>query len=277
MIATIALVLSFRKSANLTAAYGVAISGTMVITTLLAYFVVREQWRWSLFTAVLITMGFSVMDLGFFGSNIVKIVDGGWVPLLVGGSVYILMSTWKQGRALLEERIQAGTQPLNTFLNKVAKHHPTRVPGTAVFLTGRSDGMSAILLHHLKHNQVLHEQVVLLTVVVEDVPRAAPAKRVEVSKLGQGFFRVMVHFGFMENPNVPRALRTCKRFGLHVDMDTVTYYVGRQTPVPSDERSGMAAWQESVFAFMARNSADLASFYHLPSERVIELGIRVEL
>jgi KUP system potassium uptake protein len=277
MIATIALVISFRQSSNLTAAYGVAISTTMVITTMLAYVIARERWGWSPLVTGLATLVFLAIDLTFFGANLVKIVEGGWVPLLVAVLVYTLMSTWKQGRAILSQRKMENTRPLGDLIAKTAQNGTMRVPGTAVFLTAHGEITPPILLQQLKHNQVLHQQVVLLTVVIENMPRVPPGRRVEVTRLDQGFFRVIVHFGFMENTNVPRALRTCKRFGLHVDMDSVTYFVGRDTPISTDEPSGMTTWQERLFAFMVRNSADLAGFYHLPSERVIELGIRVEL
>ena len=277
MIATIALVISFRQSSNLAAAYGMAISATMVITTVLAFVIARERWGWNPLVTALTTLAFLAVDLTFFGTNSVKFVEGGWVPLLGAALVYILMTTWKQGRTVLGQRKMKNTRPINDLIAKIAQNGTMRVPGTAVFLTSHGEITPPILLQQLKHNQVLHQQVVLLTIVIENMPRVPPGKRVEVTKLDRGFFRVTVHLGFMEDTNVPRTLRTCKRFGLHVDMDSVTYFVGRDTPIPTDEPSGMASWQEELFAFMVRNSTDLASFYHLPSERVIELGIRVDL
>jgi KUP system potassium uptake protein len=277
MLATIALVLGFQTSENLTGAYGVAIATTMVITTILAYELVRQTWGWRLQTAVLVTAGFLMVDLAFFGSNMLKIGMGGWVPLAIGAIVFILMTTWKHGRTLLREQFKADQQSLDDFLQQIKAERPKRVTGPAVFMTGRSDGTPAILRHHLKHNQVLHKQVVLLTVIIEEVPRVSWAKRLEVTKLSQGFWRVVMHYGFMQSPNVPRALRSGKRYGLEVDPNEATYYVGRQTLVPGQKKKGLAIWRKRLFVLMARNAAQPIAFYNLPLEQVFELGIRVEL
>ena len=277
MLATIALVLGFQTSENLTGAYGVAIATTMVITTILAYELVRQKWGWPLQTAVLVTAGFLMVDLAFFGSNMLKISMGGWVPLAIGAVVFILMTTWKSGRTLLREQFKADQQSLDDFLQQIKTDRPKRVPGTAVFMTGSSDGAPGILRHHLKHNQVLHKQVVLLTVIIEEVPRVSWAKRLEVTKLSRGFWRVVMHYGFMQSPNVPRALRSSKRYGLEVDPNEATYYVGRQTLVPGQKKKGLAVWRKRLFVLMARNAAQPITFYNLPLEQVFELGIRVEL
>ena len=187
------------------------------------------------------------------------------------------MTTWKSGRTLLREQFQTDQQSLDDFLQQIKTDRPKRVNGTAVFMTGSSDGAPAILRHHLKHNQVLHKQVVLLTVIIEEVPRVSWAKRLEVTKLSQGFWRVVMHYGFMQSPNVPRALRSSKRYGLEVDPNEATYYVGRQTLVPGQKKKGLAVWRKRLFVLMARNAAQPITFYNLPLEQVFELGIRVEL
>jgi KUP system potassium uptake protein len=276
MLATIALVLGFRTSSRLAAAYGVAVVTTMVITTLLAYNVARERWGWSRFTAGLVTAGFLVVDLAFFGANLDKIVDGGWFPLVVAVVVYTLMSTWKAGQRFLAEQLKQAERPIEELLARIAADPPARVPGTAIFMTGRRQGTPPMILHHLKHNQVLHRRAVLLTVVTERVPRVPPTARVEVESLGQEFYRVIVHYGFMESPNIPAALRSCKRFGLEFDLEQVTFYLGRETLIPRPHW-GLPAWRERLFAFMARNAARATAFYRLPPERVVELGLQVEI
>lgn len=277
MAATIALVLGFRSSNNLTGAYGVAIATTMVITTILAYTLARERWGWSLVTASLVTLGFLSVDLPFFGANILKIEAGGWVPLLVGGLILILMITWRRGRTVLKQRIKVDRTPLARLLSQIASEPPVRVPGTAVFMTGRIEGVPAILIHHLKHNQALHEQVILLTVTIEDVPRVPAADRLEITEIDQGFWRVIMRFGFMQNPNVPRTLRLGQRLGLEVNLEEITYYVGRQTLLPSAEGAEMAIWRKKLFVLMARNAAQPITFYNLPPESVFEVGIQIEL
>ena len=276
MLATIALVLGFRTSSRLAAAYGVAVVTTMVITTLLAYNVARERWGWSRFTAGLVTAGFLVVDLAFFGANLDKIVDGGWFPLVVAVVVYTLMSTWKAGQRFLAGQLKQAERPIEELLARIAADPPVRVPGTAIFMTGRRQGTPPMILHHLKHNQVLHQRAVLLTVVTERVPRVPPTARVEVENLGQDFYRVIVHYGFMESPNIPAALRSCKRLGLEFDLEQVTFYLGRETLIPRPHW-GLPSWRERLFAFMARNAARATAFYRLPPERVVELGLQVEI
>jgi KUP system potassium uptake protein len=277
MIATLWLVFIFRSSTNLASAYGVAVSTTMVITTLLAYEVARERWRWSFPSVLLLTTGFLVVDLAFFGANIFRILEGGWVPLLVGGLVFLLMSTWKRGREIVRERLEGATIPLDTFVRKITETHPIRVPGTGIFLSGNPKGTPPMLLRYLELNQVLHERVILLTVVIEDVPRVRPDQRIETTQRSQQISQVLLHFGFLENPNVPRTLATGRREGLDIDPKTVTYFVGSQTLIPTDAKPGMTVWRDRLFAFLARNSTPAAAVYGLPPERVIELGIQIEL
>jgi KUP system potassium uptake protein len=276
MLATIALVLGFRTSSRLAAAYGVAVVTTMVITTLLAYNVARERWGWSRLTAGLVTAGFLAIDLAFFAANLDKIPDGGWFPLVAAAGVFILMSTWKRGKRLLAERLKAAERPLEDLLDEIAAHPPVRVEGTAVFMTGRREGTPPMLLHHLEHNKVLHETAVLLTVTTEEVPRVPPSERLEVEELSGGFWRVLVHYGFMESPDLPRALRGSGRLGLELDLDETTFYLGRETLLPTPD-FGMAVWRERLFAFMARNAARATAFFRIPPERVVELGMQVEI
>jgi KUP system potassium uptake protein len=276
MISTLALVLGFGSSAKLAGAYGVAITFTMVITTVLAFFLMRGRWGWNPVIAGLTAASFMVVDLSFLSANLTKIVQGGWVPLLVGGIIYTLMSTWRRGRMILEYRLRKTMMPLDTFLEQLDQNPPVRVSGTAVFLTSHTEGTPPMLLHHLEHNQVLHEQVVLLTVVSNDVPRVPAAKRLVISSFSLGFYRVFVNYGFMQSPNLPVALRECERLGLKLDLEKTTYYLGRETLIPSST-TRMAAWRKALFAVISRNAARATAFYSIPPERVVEIGIQVEL
>lgn len=276
MIATIGLVLGFRSSSNLAAAYGVAVTTTMVITTILAYVVTRTLWGWSRLTALSITAFFLIIDLAFFGANILKITHGGWFPLLVAGIVYTFMSTWKRGRAIVAERLIARAYPFENFLQDIVANPPLRVKGTAVFMTGYERGTPPALRHNLEHNKVLHEQVVLLSVLTADVPHVPKDEQVEVVPLGERFFRVKVRYGFMEEPNVPDALWLAKQKGLAIDLEETTYFLGRETLLVT-RRPGMAAWREKLFVFMSRNALRATAFFRIPPERVVELGLQVEL
>jgi KUP system potassium uptake protein len=277
MIATVGLVLSFRSSENLAGAFGVAVSGTMTITTALMFFVMRERWHWSVPTAVTVTAGFLIIDLIFFSSNLLKITAGGWFPLVVGAFVLTLMSTWRRGRQILAKQAPQKPEPLKGFLKRIGADPPLRVPGMAVFLTTHEPDTPPALLHHLAHNKVLHEQVIVLTVITEEVPRVPAAERFDIRALSSGFHSITVYYGFMQSPNIPVALRECEALGLKIDLNDTTYYVSRASLIPSDEHSGMALWRDHLFAFMSRNSAWPTAFYHLPPECVIELGIQVEL
>ncbi len=277
MAVTIGLVLGFRESTKLAGAYGIAVSTTMVITTLLAFVVARRRWNWALLPALLVTIGLLCVDLPFFGSNLLKIAQGGWFPLAVAALVFIIMTTWQKGHAILEKRVTGNVTPLDDYLDELEQAPPARVPGTAIFLTGHSEGTPTTLQRHVSHNHALQEQVVLVTVAIEDTPRVPTTQRLEATRLEQGFTRVIVHFGFMERPDVPRALRLARRFDLDIDPDDATYYVGRQTLVTGDKPRSMAAWRVRLYSFLSRNSAEPIAFYQLPPERVFETGIRVEL
>jgi KUP system potassium uptake protein len=277
MLACIALVLGFRTSSNLAAAYGVAITTTMLITTILFYVLARRRWRWPAWAALPLAAFFITIDLAFFGANMLKVAHGGWFPLLVSAAIIFLMLTWRQGRRVLRTRLSEICLPLDAFLPELKSQSIRRVPGTAVYMSGNRFGTPLALLHNLKHNKVLHEQVVLLTVRTEEVPYLANAKdRVAVENLDEGFWRAQVHFGFMEKPDVPAALETVKQTGLRFDPMRTTYFIGRET-ILATRKVGFSSWRGSLFAWMTRNAGDVTSYFCLPPNGVVELGARVEV
>jgi KUP system potassium uptake protein len=277
LAATIALVVGFRRSANLAGAYGVAVSTTMVITTLLAGVLARKRWKWSLPAALAVSACLLAVDVPFWAANLLKVPAGGWVPLLVAGLAFLTMSTWRWGHAALERSIDAQIRPLNTFLECVAKDPPARVPGTSVYLTGHTRETPEALEHHLRHNHILHERVVLLTILFEDVPRVWPGDRLEVEMLSGGFSRVLMHIGYMEDPNVPAFLRADGRLGLAAEPIACTYCVGHITMVSDPNVRPLRSWRDHLFAFMMRNAVDPIAFFHLPPDQVLEIGLRVQL
>lgn len=277
MITTIGLVLAFKKSDNLAAAYGVAVTTTMVITTILAYILTREKWGWNMAASLSITIGFLIVDLAFFIANMTKVADGGWFPLLVAIAVFTLMSTWRRGRQLLTENNPFDAKPLKDFVHKLSEDPPVRVSGTAIFLTGHSEGTPPLLSYHLEHNQALHEKVLIVTVMIQDVPKVPPSQRLEIQEMELGFYRVKISYGFMENPDVPKALRTYEEFGLDNESNVITYYIGRQILIPREEKPKMAKWRKELFTFMSRNSALTTTFYELPPQQVVEIGIHVHI
>ena len=277
MVATIGIVLGFKTSDNLATAYGVAVSSTMVITTILMFFVERDRWHWNVAVVGFLAICFLSVDLMYFSANIFKIWDGGWLPLVVGFVGFAIMSTWSTGRSNLIDRLRASTEPLDEFLAHIRKIKPLRVRGTAIFMTAPNLGTPPMLKHHLEHNQVLHEQIVLLTVLTDDVPFVHPTQRLEVQKLEQGFYRVNVHYGFMQIPNIPQSFRRAKDFGLSIDPETVTYYLGRETLVSTKHWPSMMGWREKLFAFMSRNAIRATDFYQIPPDRTVELGLRLRL
>jgi KUP system potassium uptake protein len=276
MIATVGLVLGFRSSTNLAAAYGIAVTTTMVITTILAYVVAREQWGWSRGRAGAITAAFLIVDLAFFGANLLKIQHGGWFPLLVAAGVYIIMSTWKKGRSLVAERLSAAEVPLDSFLAALAAHPPARVPGTAIFMTARPQGAPPILVHHLKHNKALHERVVMLTVSVLDQPTVDRDRAIDVQPLQNGFYRVIARYGFMDTPDVPGTLADARLHGLDWRDEDTTFYLAHLTLFAND-RIGMSAWRDKLFIFLSRNARRATNFFRVPPDRVVEIGIQLEL
>jgi KUP system potassium uptake protein len=276
MVGVILLVLGFESSSALASAYGVAVTGTMLITTILVSAVVLLLWKWPPLLAVPVLLCFLLVDGLFFAANVPKVVQGGAFPVLAGIALFVLMTTWKRGKQLLVDRIDEGGLPLPIFISSIRVQPPHRVQGTAVFLTARADAVPHALLHNLLHNQVLHEQVVLLTVVYEDSPRVPASRRFEVEAYGEGFYRVILHFGFIDEPDVPAALKLCHLDELDFSPMRTTYFLSRETIVAA-KLEGMARWREALFAFMLKNANGNLRFFNLPYNRVIELGTQVEM
>ena len=276
MFACVFIVIGFGSSSDLAAAYGIAVTLTMVITVLLLYVVMTERWKWPKPVTVAVMALFLVIDLAFFGANALKVLQGGWVTLVVALAIFTLMTTWKTGRRLLAERLAARAIPLEEFMATVAAVQPARVPGTAVFMTAQPTGTPPALAHNMRYNKVLHEHVVVLTVATAQVPHVPANERVSVQPLGYDMFNVRVQYGFMEDPNVPEALLQARDLGLAIDLDDLTYFLGRETIIVTRKR-GMAIWREKLFVLMARNAVRATAFFRLPPERVVELGVQVEM
>jgi KUP system potassium uptake protein len=275
MVAVILLVVSFGSSSNLAAAYGIAVTGAMFIDTLLLAVVFFTLWKWPAWKAVPLLALFFLVDLLYFTSNLMKVPDGGWVPLVVGVIGFTLLTTWAKGRKLMLDRMAEASLPMEVFV-KSAAGSATRVPGTAVFMTSSAKGVPHALLHNLKHNKVLHERVMLLTVRIEDVPYVIEARRLETEEYGEGFFRVILRYGFMEELDVPSELGKLQNCGPTCRMMDTSFFLARQTLI-STARPGMASWRERLFAWMLRNSESAMEFFKLPPNRVVELGSQVEI
>ncbi len=273
-VGVVLIVLIFKSSDALAAAYGIAVTGVMVISTILAGVVAARQWGWGKY-AILIFGALGLVDLAFLSSNTLKIVQGGWFPLLVAIAVFVIMETWRRGRRIHLERIRNESMPIELLIERADKH-PMRVAGIAVFMTARNDRVPGSLLHNLKHNKVLHERIVLLHVEVENTPFVSASRRVEVTKLGKGFFGVQVRYGFFETPDVPAALQAARPFGLVVDIETATFFIGHETLVPAGHPE-MGRWRTWLYIWLAQNALSPAKFYHLPTNRVIELGTQISI
>ena len=269
------LVLGFKSSTHLAAAYGIAVTGTMIIDALLLAVVAALLWKWKPIVVGLVIGVFLLVDLGFFTANLTKIAHGGWFPLAVGLIIFLVLTTWKRGRALLWERVSKDALELETFLSAVSDRVP-RVPGTAIFMTGTATGTPGSLLHNLKHNKVLHEQVVVLTVRFEEIPYVPEDQRFELTVLPKNFYRLLVRYGFMEEPNIPDALRKAEQKGLHCDPMQSSYFLSRETVIPSS-KPGMAMWREHIFAWMSRSATSAMDFFNIPPNRVVELGTQIEI
>ena len=276
LLGIIGLVLGFGTSNHLAAAYGIAVTGTMAIDTILGFVVVLTLWRWNRYIAIAGLVCFLTVDLAFFIANSTKLVQGGWFPLLIGLLVFSVLSTWKRGRQILLQRLKIGAIALEPFIQGLVAHPPARVAGTAVFLTANREGVPHALLHNLAHNKVLHERVIFLTVLTEDEPYVPAEKRMQVTDMGNGFYRLYAHFGFKDEPDVPAALAACQRFGLEFNMMQTSFFLSRETII-STGIPGMAPWREHLFIAMARNAESAMSFFKIPTNRVIELGSQVEI
>jgi KUP system potassium uptake protein len=276
LFGVLGLVLLFRSSDNLANAYGIAVSGTMVATTSLAFFVVWKLWRWPLWAALVLTGAFLSIDVGFFIANLYKVVDGGWVPLGLGVAMFVLMWTWSRGSVILLARTHRDSIPMLDLIKMLERSKPVRVPGTAVFLTNDPTSAPSSLMHNLKHNKVLHERVVLLNVRTETTPRVPLSNRYEMKSLSPDFMLVTLHFGYMEQPHIPRALAAMRKAGLKFDIMTTSFFLGRRT-LKTAPNSGMPQWQDKLFIAMTKQAASAPDFFNLPSDRVVELGAQMKV
>jgi KUP system potassium uptake protein len=275
MLACLTLVVAFKDSSNLAAAYGIAVTGAMTVTSVLFFAVMRHRWGFLPAFAVLVV--FLSIDLSFLSANVVKLQHGGWLPLVAGAFIFTMFTTWKRGRRALGERLRASALPLEPFVQDLASHQLVRVPGTAVFMSGNPDSVPPALLHHFKHNKSLHERVVLLSIITEHVPGIRRRERVECRDLGQGIYHVVAHYGFMQAPRVPDVLRQFRRLtGLEVGLMETSFYLGRETLIATG-RSGMWRWRAALFSFLSRNSHTATEYFGLPPGRVVELGMQIEL
>ena len=277
MVACIGLVLGFRSSTNMASAYGIAVTLTMLSTTVLFYFAARRLWGWSAVRAAAVCSVFFVVEAAFFAANLLKVLNGGWFPLVMGLLIFMVMATWKKGRELVWTRLRPAAMPLEMFLDEMEQNRKVpRVSGVALFMTANPEGTPIALLHNLKHNKVIHEHNIILTIVTDEVPQVAPAKRLEIEKLAMGFHRIIAHYGFMEEPNVPELLAAAPLYGEPVNLHRTTFFLSRETIVPT-RSNNMCRWRQWVFAALSRNAQSAASFYRIPANRVVELGMQVEL
>ena len=277
MLAAIGLVLGFRSSSNMAAAYGIAVTLTMLSTTVLFFFAARRLWGWSVWQAAAVCSLFLVVETAFFAANLLKVFNGGWFPLAMGLAIFLLMATWKKGRELVWNKLRPASMPLEMFLDEMERNRKVpRVPGTALFMTANPEGTPIALLHNLKHNKVIHERNLILTILTDEVPQVDAAKRLEVEKLAAGFQRIVAHYGFMEEPNVPELLANAPLVGEPINIHRTTFFLSRETILPTKSGS-MTRWRQWLFAVMSRNAQSASSFYRIPAGRVVELGMQVEI
>jgi KUP system potassium uptake protein len=275
MFACLGLVLAFQESSRLAGAYGVAVTATMTATSIIYFFVVVKTWDWPPWTAVLLVTAFLAFDLAYFTANLLKFVDGAWITLSIAAALVVIMTTWKKGRTILSRKTAGTRLPIEHFLEEVAKQQPPRVPGTGVFMTISPIGTPSALVHHFKHNQVLHDQVLLLTIRTSDIPKVSADDRLHLENLGQGFYRIQALYGFMETPDVPKIMRHLNQLDIKTDPATTTYYLGRETLLTTG-RSQMGHWRKALFALISRNIQTPTVYFRLPPDRVVELGVEIE-
>jgi KUP system potassium uptake protein len=275
MVGCLFVVLSFRSSTALGAAYGIAVTGTFLMTTSLLYIMARTWWGWSVAKAMLLVVPFLIIDGAFFGANLLKVRDGGWVPLTLAIVIFTLMTTWNRGREIVQDLLRRGMLPIDMLLADIEARNTVRVPGLAVFMTREPEGAPVVLLHHLKHNKVLHEKVVLLSILSEEVPEIPDAERITVKPLSQGIWRITARYGFMESTDVPAILERAREFGLEAKPLETSYYLGREQLLASGA-TRLARWRKKLFVFMSRNSRSATAFYGIPPNRVVELGAQLE-
>lgn len=279
MFACIGLVLGFQTSSNLASAYGVAVTTDMVFTTILFAVVTRSRWNWNGWVVAAMVLGLLTIDLGFWGANLPKIPTGGWFPLLVAGVMFTVMTTWKSGRRILGERLSKKIVPHEKFLQKIRLKHPQRIPGTAIFMDSNPKGTPPALLHNLEHNKILHDRVILLTLITREIPHVPKEERIKIEMLGEPeerIYRINAFLGFAEDPDVPALLAQCEIDGKGFDLQNTTFFLGRET-ILATKKPGMALWREKLFAWMSRNAERAASYFRIPSDRVIEIGTQIEL
>jgi len=277
MLACLWLVLTFKESTALASAYGIAVTGSMTITSIIYFVVVTKAWHWAYWRAIPLVGLFLLFDLSFFGANLLKFFSGGWVPIGMAVIIFLVMTTWKKGRALLARSVADRLLPIDMFLTDLASIKPPRVPGMAVFMSSNPNGVPIVLLHHWKHNQMLHEAVVLLSVISENQPEVPPAERIVLKDLGQGFYHLAAHYGFMQTPNVPDVLRRAAAlYAVPYTPGKTSYYLGRETLLAT-KKSGMQPWRKMLFSFISRNSRSATQYFGIPPDRVVELGMQIDL
>jgi KUP system potassium uptake protein len=276
LAAVLLLVVGFRSSDNLAAAYGIAVTLAMLIDSVLIFVVMRRLWDWPVAAAFAVAAPLALVDLAFLSSNALKIPDGGWFPLVIGGVLFALLTTWKRGRAILGDRLAKDSLPLAEFIPSIELAPPLRVSGTAVFMTSAPDSVPHALLHNLKHNKVLHERVVFLTIVMRDIPYVPDDERIEIAPLGCDFYRFLAHYGFKDEPDIPSLLEAAGERGFAFEMMDTSFFVSRETLIPT-AGIGMALWRERLFASMSKNAVKASDFFHVPTNRVVELGTQVEI
>jgi len=277
MVVTIGIAVLFGNSDSLAGAYGIAVSLTMLLTTVLMFVAMREIWQWSLAVSLLVAGGFFVIDSVFLAANLVKIFDGGWVPLVLAAGVYTIMVTWRRGYIAIMQRMHGLTTPIADFMARLAQTHVPRVPGTAVFLSKTHEKTPPIIIWHVAHNKSLHRHVVALSIVTDAVPWVSEDQRMSVHLLAPDFWRMIAHYGFMEEPNVPQLMEQAKKFNCDLDLSDITYYVAHASIVHCPDGTGLPQWQERLFSFMQRNASQIGDHFHLPRDAVVEIGRQIEI